>query len=99
MKKMRLSLGMNSFTLTTVYYVATLSDSPPQQCQKGLHLPCQGICSAAVKCSATADTVPVAALSQDSSSHSSVTDRSALSGTSLHEIFTEINLKTWLWLE
>lgn len=98
MKKMRLFLGMNSFTLTTVYCIAALSDSP-QQCQKGLHLPCQGICSAAVKCSATADTVPVAALSQDSSSHSSVTDRSALSGTSLHEIFTEINLKTWLWLE
>lgn len=96
MKKMRLSLGMNSFTLTTVCCIAALSDSPPQQCQKGLHLPCQGICSAAVKCSAT---VPVAALSQDSSSHSSVTDRSALSGTSLHEIFTEINLKTWLWLE
>lgn len=66
MRKMRLSLGMNSFTLATVYDIAALSDSPPQQCQKGLHLPCQGICSAAVKCSATADTVPVAALSQDS---------------------------------
>lgn len=94
MKKMRLSLGMNTLALITVYYI-----SPPQQYQKGLYLLYPGICSPAVKCSATAATVPVAALSQDSPSHSSVTDRSSLSDTSLHEISTEINLKTRLWLE
>lgn len=93
MRKMRLSLGMNTFTLIT------LSDSRAQQCQKGLYFPCQGICSPAMNCSATAATVSVAALSQDSPSHSSVTDKSALSDTSLHEISTEINLKTRLWLE